>query len=227
MNAMSDFSGITLLRRVLALAALAVMAGMTPGCASPSHSTPSASAPAQEREVRKARGAYWYAQPGVASVSCGDFYVLWDTCNAVTRGAGFTIDRTDFREGLLTTNPLVSKQPFEMWREDVVDGQQLAQSTFGTVRRTVQFRITRNPNGAYNCVPKVLVERESRAERRITSVTEALDVFSINRPLSDRSTDEGTPIIIEFWYAIGRDNSLESNLAAGIRQQLKSKSCND
>ena len=161
----------------------------------------------------------------MAGVQCASFDVLWKTATEVARRSRFTIDRTDYREGLLTTSPLVSKQPFEFWRADVADEHSMAQSALGTVRRTVHFQISREKDGGYRCVPKVLVERESYAECRITSVNEYKDVFSYTRALSERGTDEDQPLQIDYWYAIGRDNALENRLAGEIRKRLSSQQC--
>ncbi len=180
-----------------------------------------------ERDVKKAHAAYWYRQPDVASVGCGNFDSLWKTAFDVARDDHFMIDRTDFRTGLLTTQPMISKQPFEFWRNDVVDGHSMVQSALGTVRRTIQFHLSREPDGGYRCIPKVLVERESLAEHRITSVTEYHDIFSSTRQLSERDTDFGTPVVIEYWYAIGRDPALEKDLARRIQTRLKSQPCEE
>ena len=74
---------------------------------------------------------YWYKQPDVASVDCGNFDSLWNTAFDVARDDHFMIDRTDFRSGLLTTQPMISKQPFEVWRDDVVDTHSMLQSAWG------------------------------------------------------------------------------------------------
>jgi hypothetical protein len=102
----------------------------------------------------------------------------------------------------------------------------MAQSALGTVRRTIQFHFKADSAGGYRCVPKVLVERESYAERRITSVNEYKDVFSYTRALSERGTDEDQPIQIDYWYALGRDSVLEKHLASEVRERLRSRQCN-
>lgn len=210
-----------------ALKGLCVGTILLGGCATESRSSVGTTRPVLENDIKKAHGAYWYHQTDVASVNCGNFDSLWNTAFNVALDDHFMIDRTDFRAGLLTTLPMISKQPFEFWRDDVVDGHSQLQSALGTVRRTIQFHISREPGGSYRCIPKVLVERESLAEHRITSVTEYHEIFSVTRQLSERDTDIGTPVILEYWYAIGRDVELERNLAQKIRARLKSQGCDD
>src|SRR5207248_2965667 len=124
-----------------------------------------------------------------------------------------------------TTAPLVSRQFYEPWRDDVVDGHGLLLSSLATVRRTVRFEIARRDDGTFVLAPKVVVERYSSAERRITSVTEYLDIFNYRRALVDVQTDEGTPVPVEYWYAIGRDPALERHLARAIRRALPKDTC--
>ncbi len=212
---------------VAALTVVCVGTILLGGCATASRSSVATAPAALEKDIKKGRGAYWYSKPDVASVDCGNFDCLWNTAFNVARDDHFMIDRTDFREGLLTTQPLISKQPFEIWRDEVVDAHSMLQSALGTVRRTIQFHISREAGGGYRCVPKVLVERESLAEHRITSVTEYHDIFAVSRQLTDRDTDFGTPVILDYWYAIGRDPALEKNLAGKISAHLKSQSCDE
>src|SRR5207245_5438405 len=64
------------------------------------------------------------------------------------------LDREDYREGLLTTLPLVSKQSFEIWRRDVVTVPAIAQSTLATFRRTVRFQFSKREDGGYIAAPR-------------------------------------------------------------------------
>lgn len=182
---------------------------------------PAATQPATAADSKTTLQPYWLDQPGIVHVTARSFDALWNACREAAIADGFLIDRTDYREGLLTTQPLVSKSVFELWRNDVVSGHELAESTFGSLRRTVHFTIRRLPDGRYQVTPKVLVERYSAVERRITSVAQYADVFSIRLMDVNRETEAtGELIPAEYWYSIGRDHTLEKQLADSIRFRL-------
>jgi hypothetical protein len=72
----------------------------------------------------------------------------------------------------------------------------------------------------------VLVERQSLAEQRITSVVLYKSAFT--RPVRDRDRQYGTResdvgIILpaRYWYPIGRDEELEKALAEQVRKNLR------
>jgi hypothetical protein len=165
---------------------------------------------------------YWVKQPAVATIEADDFTPLWRACRNATVASSFTIDRADFRSGLMTTLPLVSKQFFELWRNDVATPYDLAESSLDTVRRTVRFEIRRRDDGRFEAVPKVIKERFSLAERRITSVARFAETFTTERVEGDRNRDRaGADLPDQYWSATGRDYALERHLAAAVRNELR------
>ena len=182
---------------------------------------PAATQPATAIDKKTLNHTYGLDQPAVAQVTAVSFDRLWNAFRDAIVADGFTLDRRDYREGLLTTVPLVSKSSFEFWRNDVVDDHSLAQSTLGTVRRTVRVQVQRQPDGSYQATPKVLVERYSMIQRRITSVAQYRDIFSITLQDVARDTEEaGQAIPAEYWYPIARDHALERQLAQSAKQRL-------
>jgi hypothetical protein len=163
---------------------------------------------------------YWLDQPAVVHVDAPDFYTLWQICRSVAHDRFFMIDREEYREGLMTTRPLVSKMYWEIWRRDEVTVDDIEASTLATIRRTVYFRITQQPNGKFTVEPKVLVERFASSERRLTAINEYLTAFAGPRPYGTTEMDEGVTLPTDYWYATGRDNALERDLAAAIRRRL-------
>jgi len=187
------------------------------GCASRTPAPPPTQNPAT------ADAAYWLNQPAAASVVSDDFTTLWRACRRATIGHSFTMDRVDFRSGLMTTLPLVSKQFFELWRSDVVTPYGVAESSLDTIRRTARFEVRRRDDGRYEAVPKVVVERFSFAERRITSVARFAEMFTVERTEGGRERDRyGGDLPDMYWYATGRDHALEQHLAAAVRADLRS-----
>lgn len=224
----------TFVARFAFLAALPLL--LTVGCSAPSAAPTASIADATTRpttlpadDPRVAEDWYWYSQPAVATVESPDFAPLWRACRKAAVDGGFKVDRQDYRTGLLTTRPLISRQAFEPWKRDVVTAHDLAQSTLATVRRTVRFQITKRSDGGYEAAPKVVVERYSLVEHRITSVVQYRDVFRLTREEAFRRRDlqvnPGQATVIpppDYWYSIGRDPALERRLADWARDGLKS-----
>ncbi len=176
--------------------------------------------------LKLAEPATWYARPAAASVSSSEFDALWQACIKASRGRGFTPDQHNFRGGVLTTLPLISKQAAELWKSDVITTDDLANSSLSTLRRTIRFQIRHLENGSYGCEPKVLVERFSMVEHRITSATQYRDIFTLSpqdiRREKDRERDPtmalSTPPL--YWYPIGRDTALERAVADDVARLL-------
>src|SRR5687767_13816726 len=132
-----------------------------------------------ETDPKLATQAHWIAQPAVASVEHDNFDELWEAAVGAARFRGYRPDRIEYRSGMFQTRPVISKQAFEPWRRDVATLPDLTESTLATVRRIVRFEIGRRDDGTFECLPKVVVERYSSAERRITTITKYRETFSI------------------------------------------------
>jgi hypothetical protein len=188
------------------------------GCITRS-SAPSATQPATAIDPRTMDPAYWWSQPAAASAEGTDFQSLWNAAEAAARRFLFTIDRIDYRAGLMTTLPMTSAQFFELWRPDVQSAPDLARSTLATERRTIRFEFSRHADGVrYTAVPKVLVERHAIVGRRITSV---LQYQQIAAPAAG-PVDSATGVVpAEYWYPIERDRELEQALANWMQRRQR------
>jgi hypothetical protein len=161
---------------------------------------PAATQPATAIDPAIAEPAYWLSRPAAAEVTNPEFKRLWDASEAVARQYLFPIDLRDYRQGILKTEPVISKQWFELWRKDAGIAKDVAEDSLGAIRRTIHFQFTRNLDGSYTVTPKVVVERESRVEPKYAT--------EIQKP----------PL---YWYALRRDTALEAKLAASIESKLK------
>src|SRR5262249_44400097 len=148
-----------------------------------------ATQPATSIDPVTTQPSYWLQQPA-QSVTANDFDRLWNVCEEAARDFLFSIDRTDYRAGLLTTRPLTSRQWFEVWRPDVRTIPDLDESATATIRRTIRFEFERRADGTFTVAPKVLVERQSVAEQRITSVVSYRGMFT--PPIKRREQPKGT-----------------------------------
>ncbi len=159
---------------------------------------------------------------GVDRVTGGDFDRLWANAERVSRDYLFTIDRRDRRLGLLTTQPNVSAQWFEPWRRELRTGDDIAASSIATHRRTIYFNFDKSGD-RYTVTPKVLVERQSLEERRVTGI---LIKGYLRRNSTDdisgtRESDAGVLLPGSYWYPVGRDYALEQKLVADLNASLK------
>ena len=163
---------------------------------------PAATQPTTVIDPAVAEPAHWLKQPATAEVTNPDFKKLWDACEAVAHDYLFKIDLRDFRRGLLKTQPMVSKQWFELWRNDAGTAKDVLEDSTGALRRTIYFQFTKNLDGSYTVAPKVLIERESRAS-------------PADLPEYD------TPHALIYWYALRRDAPLEQKVAAAVERKLR------
>jgi hypothetical protein len=163
---------------------------------------------------------YWWNQPAVVQVQNTDFQKLWDACKGELYVRLFTVDREQYRDGILTSEPMVSKQFFELWRDDTSSVHDTAESSLATIRRTVRFEVVRLDDGSYQATPKVLVERFDSAERRLTAITQYHSAFSGPRATVDSGDQSGQPIASDYWYPVRRDTDLEKQIADSIRQRV-------
>ncbi|HEX3356378.1 MAG TPA: hypothetical protein VHS31_05290 [Tepidisphaeraceae bacterium] len=206
--------------------ALMVAAVMFAGCIG-YPSNPAATQPVTISDPATTQPGYWFASPSHGTVVYDSFPTLYKTCENVCRDFGFKIDRVDYRTGLLTTEPLESAQIFEPWRPDVGNFKQVEKSTICSLRRTVRFDMVKNADGTFQASPKVLVERQTVSERRITSVALYRGAYSKEAPRDmphgSKESDEGFLIPPKFWYAVGRDTPLEVKLAHEVSARLARK----
>jgi len=191
------------------------------GCAGDSRNVSPATRPAI-MTVPAVQGTpdYWLNQPAAVSVVSGDFPRLWDACARTLINYQFEIDQQDRRLGVLTTTPMISMQFFELWRSDAGTPLDVLQDSLQTIRRTVRFELARRPDGSYLATPKVLVERSSHPERRVTVVAQFTGAFAPIAEAPSRITEEGVEIPNRYWYALGRDQAMEKQLANSVRAKV-------
>lgn len=186
---------------------------------------PAATQPATVQNLATTQPIYWLSQPPTASVLCDDFDKLWNQTENTARECLFTLDRQDYRLGLLTTKPLVSRQFFEPWRPDCRTLRDDELSSTATIRRTLQFQFTRVSETQWVVTPIVLVERDSILERRVTATISYRDAYLIDpksndEPSGTREEDLGIVLPARYWYLTGRDPQFEQYLAEKIKRKI-------
>ena len=182
-------------------------------------------APTTQASRATTRPDYWLDLPATSAVEARDFERLWTACEESMRHFGFAPDRLDRRGGLMTSLPLVSKQFFEFWRNDVVTADGLSHSSLATYRRTVRFNIEKT-GGGFRATPAVLIERQTVAERPITASVYLRQAFRTQRgqrhrgPVGTPETDRGIYLPRVYWTPMGRDTALEKEVADEARGRI-------
>jgi hypothetical protein len=197
-------------------------ATLAAGCAGRQSSSPQPAA-ATQPSIASGRPPYWLRRPAVATIESSDFELLWRACEESARHFGFTLDRLDYRGGVITTLPLTSKQFWELWRNDVATIEDVANSSLATYRRTLRFDLEKTPSGGYRASPRVVIERYSRTEQPITASVYLRNAFRTqrnSRAWGNRETDRGVQLPRQYWYATGRDEALEKQVAREMRREL-------
>ncbi len=201
----------------IAAGGLAILYLLIVGCAQ----NPPTTHRATDISLATTRPTYWLDKPAAATVDNFQFQPLWDACEKVARDDLFQLDRQDYRLGLLTTKPMISKQLLEPWRKDSGTFHAVLANSLATIRRTVRFEIDRNDDGVYEMTPKVLMERETILERRITSAAQYRTAFSGPAVGTRTPADLETEIPIVYWTPIGRDFEMEKQIAGAVGKKLR------
>ncbi len=121
-----------------------MMMAMAGGCMGKRPANLATTRPVTDVDPQLAENDYWLAKPASVEVR-GDFEKLWQASEDAAHEFLFKIDRRDKRSGLMTTEPLISKQFWEFWRKDV-----------GTLRDANEATLA--------SAPKVIVEKDSKVD---------------------------------------------------------------
>jgi hypothetical protein len=183
-------------------------------------------APTTRPSLATTQPSYWLNLPATSAIEASDFDRLWTACEESVRHFGFIPDRLDRRGGLMTSQPLTSKQFYEVWRNDVATADDLSQSSLATYRRTLRFNITKLDSGRFRAEPGVLVERQTLAERPITASVYLRQAFRSprgaggSRNVGTPETDRGIYLPRQYWTPTGRETALEANVADEVQKRL-------
>jgi len=190
------------------------------GCVNPPVNPP-AGGTALDIDPKLATRDYWYNQPPSVTIAGRDFDKLFAATQDVARSHLFTLDRVDYRDGVITTRPLVSRQFFEVWRGDTTNLHDLTQSSLQTIRRTLRFDIARRIDNSWTMSPKVVVEKYVLIGQSLTNPANMQ--YAVFTPTTESGFDVDpnvTPPQNTYWYALGRDPGLEKELADDVKKRL-------
>lgn len=137
-----------------------------------------------------------------------DLDALWHTALAVLRKVDFRPDMQDRATGVISCVPTTSMQWHEPWRQDVVTGFGLLESSISTIQRRAIVRFVKGER--WSIEVQIDVYRLSRSETQITSASSVLHGFSGSVPTVEGvASDEAAN---DYWVYLGRDGALEMRL---------------
>jgi hypothetical protein len=140
---------------------------------------------------------------------------VWQVSQAELKSRGFELDRVDLRSGAIDTFPLVSKQWFEFWRNDVVDGESLAQASLHTIRRQIHLELVQDGD-KYNLQCRVCVEKLSGKSSIAGGKAQARQLFAVAANKKQKNMSQQ-------WVAFDDDHVLEQHILHSITKKLGRK----
>ncbi|MFP4105128.1 MAG: hypothetical protein ACLFVU_03465 [Phycisphaerae bacterium] len=157
------------------------------------------------------------------------FQRVWKSTIDVLKDKGFEIDRTDPREGVVTTLPMTSKQWFEFWRDENASRKDLLENSLHTIFRSAEVRLYKaDEPGQYDLDVQVFVSRSNRQTLMVTSPSEGRELYSSGfqgvrsgRLVGHVGVDAATARqgVVE----LGRDEGFEEMLRKEIRAEVTSR----
>src|SRR6266581_3610177 len=177
---------------------LSTMLLLSGGCIGNRPANPATTQPVTMVEPELAEKEYWLAKPATAEVR-GGFEPLWQACEDTAHEYLFRIDRRQKRGGLLTTEPIITRQWWEFWRKDAGTFRDTQEATIASIRRTIFFQFRKDGDSSFIVTPKVLVEKEAKVDPKYKE--------DIEGPAT-------------YWFALRRDEVMEKKVAKSIREHL-------
>lgn len=146
-----------------------------------------------------------------------DLKPSWDEVLDVLSEHNFAADYQSLRVGRIITEPVVSQQWFEFWRDDAQGRYQWLESSLHTMRRRVE--VTFAPaNDGYRMTLFAYVERKSQPERQVTTASGAIQIYREKLPIyTGEKVAAGEQV---YWVDVGRDDRLEAYLLERIASRL-------
>jgi len=192
-----------------------------PGCAT--QTTTTATQPADASEVQQA------TEPSQLTVPAQDYAAAFEAARAALREADFTIDRQDYRFGVITTKPNASPTVFEVWEQDNSTTDQMLSSTINHERRIVRLLIKPATKAArhYTVSAEVLIERRELPLRRV--IGSSYHRGTVFNRLSDVPGELLSRGVTEpqYWSLAGRDPEMSARLIASVQSRLSQHAAND
>lgn len=131
---------------------------------------------------------------------------LWGKALQTLVALGYTIDRQDYRLGVIVTKPKYGAHFVEAWRPDQTSWNAALENSMHSQRRSIRLTISRAPNPAFfEVAAQVIVERSSNPSEEVGGAVGALG----HTPALQRS-DYVEPVAAPArWRVLGHDPQSE------------------
>lgn len=146
-----------------------------------------------------------------------DFETVWKTTVSVVDDY-FTIRSENRLSRTIKTDPKIGATLFEPWLPDSVGFQERLESTFQTIRRYAEVKVSTAPGGGYLISVVVFKELEDLVKPDRQSAGRA--VFDNEIPIN-RANDLIGPVPVPIgWISRNRDSKLEREIVRRIKDSL-------
>jgi hypothetical protein len=164
--------------------------------------------------------------PDPIRIDAREYSAVFDAAILVLRDEGFTINRKDYRFGVVTTRPLFAPSVFEPWHVQNTTSYQTLESTLNSERRIVEVTIEPTgpapgvgavpaaPNPNYQLRVDVLIERHEYPMYQLSGSTSGYSVLDTYSGPSQLQTERG--LLSVYWVPIAHDPYMEQQLIAEI-----------
>jgi hypothetical protein len=149
---------------------------------------------------------------------------IWQQAMKLLTDCGFTLDRKDYRLGILTTQPLPSAQFVEPWKPQQTTFKNAMENTINMQQRRVRVTISKVPEKPdfYEIGIQVLVERQNNPIETIGGPV-FVEGSGFGRSQVSLRSDYAPPEtknIGPLWYTIGHDPQLEHKLLSELFKHI-------
>ncbi len=146
----------------------------------------------------------------------------FDAAVQLLRDYGFTIDRQDYRFGLVTTRPLVSPTIFEPWRTTNTSAGQMAQGTLNSQRRIVRVAIKPitlpiSPTTKYQLTVQVTLIKLQQPLKHLNGSTSGFSIVSNYSAVPAEWKEKG--ITRAYWIPDGSDPLLAQRIIDDVSKR--------
>lgn len=183
----------------------------------PEPTTTAASAPATAPSTQPGHMVTRMVDPNHTArfVYKATYDTIWQQATLLLTNMGFSLDRRDYRLGVLTTQPLMSSQILEFWKPQMVNASDAMENTINSQRRAVRLTISKveGKPDFYEIAVQVLVERQNNPSETIGGPI-YVEGSGFGRDAITLRSDYATPQapLVGTWYTLGHDPDMERKI---------------
>jgi len=140
---------------------------------------------------------------------------IWQQATLLLSNMGFSLDRRDYRLGVVTTEPLLSSQIVELWKPQTVNAPDAMENTVNSQRRTARVTISKveGKPDFYQIAVQVLVERQNNPSESMGGPI-YVEGSGFGRDAITLRSDYAAPNAptVGSWFTFGHDPDMERKI---------------